>query len=854
MFTLVAYGKIITSFDGPPHVTVKQTFITPLPVLKNEKQKQMTVWYHPSTIFKRRHVLRIAGLLTLCVALTTTLLLSVITHAAPGVNQTLSFSGRLLKSSGGVVDDGYYNMQFKIYQDGTGTVADNPGGTLEWTETYINDGGTDGVYVKNGYFSVNLGSENAFGSSVDWNQDTLWLSMNIAGSDSGCTTFGTSPCTADGEMLPMKRLTSTPYALNSGQLGGKSADEFVQLGQGVQTDSTDSSSIFINKTGNGNLLQLQNDGADLLTLTDAGELRMGSGASRSIYVGGAAADTAGNNLTMFAGWGGSGSGANGGSLFLQGGGAGGTNANGGDVVITGGANAGSGEFGDVFIGNGTTRTIQVGDTGLASGTQTINIGNNNTAGGTTNVTIGAGGTATGGSTSVRAKDNITIATNGTTRATFSGSADTVYFGNGVTSASPNNFVIQGTGSSLTSVTGGSLSVQGGDATVGDADGGNLNLTGGTGSGSGVNGLVVLGTPTLSTVTNDANCFTGGALVSSSCTITASSINNSSSVIVGFDTANQTVTVPDPTITTPGRIVYITGSSTSVDFTVSINGGGANNLIDMRADSTASLIWNGSDWVVTGVTGTSAFRDIYDSGNSQHSVQIGDGDDQTGDTTLFTFDKSDSAPTITDDSLLGSMYYDTTLGKLQCYEADGWGACGSAPDVFVTISPEYTNAVMNGTDIGTISSDICSDTLDINDGTSAQPTICGTNETYNFYQWTSGEVTAQTRGIYITYQLPSTFKEFAEGMTSIKGRTDSADANVEYQIYRDDDTGLTACGSAVSVSTGSQSSWQTGTATSGSDPTNCSFEAGDSILIRINLTASDDANAYVSDISFTYSNE
>ncbi|HEX7484395.1 MAG TPA: hypothetical protein VF281_04580, partial [Candidatus Saccharimonadales bacterium] len=241
-------------------------------------------------------------------------------------------------------------------------------------------------------------------------------------------------------------------------------------------------------------------------------------------------------------------------------------------------------------------------------------------------------------------------------------------------------------------------------------------------------------------------------------------------------------------------------------------------------------------------------------NNTPNVKVGSGTG-SGDITLFTLDKSATAPAAADnDSLLGSMYYDTTLGKVQCYESEGWGQCGASPDIFVTISPEYTNAVMNGTDIGTITSDLCSDTLNINDGSSSQPTICGTNETYNFYKWTSGESTSQTRSIYVTYQLPSTFKNFAAGLTTLKGRTNSADSSVSYQVYRDDgSSGLISCGSAVSISTGSQSTWQQAAASGGADPSACGFEAGDSILFRINLTAKSNANAYVSNLSFVYSN-
>jgi hypothetical protein len=200
-----------------------------------------------------------------------------------------------------------------------------------------------------------------------------------------------------------------------------------------------------------------------------------------------------------------------------------------------------------------------------------------------------------------------------------------------------------------------------------------------------------------------------------------------------------------------------------------------------------------------------------------------------------------------------MYYDTTLGKVQCYEASGWGNCGSAPDSFVSLSPEFANSVMNGSGNGTMSSDLCSDSLNINDGSSAQPTICDTNETYNFYKWTSSQSTAQTKSIFVTYQLPTSFKEFVAGTTSLSGRVDSTtNADVSYQVYRKDASGLTACGSSITVAT-SANTWQKVAAASTADPANCSFAAGDSIVIKVTASAKNDANAYISDLNFVYSN-
>lgn len=1021
----------------------------------------MTVWCHLPTIFSRRIALRIAGLVALCVALITTLIFAAPSMAVQSTNKVVNFQGRLLTSSGSVVPDGYYNMQFKIYQGGAGTAAGNPGGSLEWTETYVNNNANSGIMVRNGMFSVSLGSSNQFGSSVDWNQDTLWLSMNVAGSAAACTTFGTAPCAADGEMLPMKRITAVPNAINSEAVGGKTADNLVQLAQGVQTDaSTNTSSIFINKTGTGNLVQLQNTATDVFTITNTGSITLGNNANKSLSITTSGADTNGRELSVVAGGGGSGTGTSGGDLVLQGGAAGGTDGNGGSIQIDAGAKTGTGNSGSIAIGSTNAGTITIGSTSVATA-QTINIGTNNTAGSSADVTVGAGGSATSGSTTIQAKNAVTIKTDGTTRATFSETTNTVYFGNGVAAAAPNDYTIQGTNSSATAVAGGSLTVQGGNATTGDANGGNIILTGGTGSGTGANGLVVLSTPTFSTVNNDANCYTSGAVVASSCTITTDSVDGSSGIIIGFSATGQTATLPDPTITTAGRVIYIMAAGNSEEFTLSMNASGSQVIMQPNTANTA--IWNGSDWLLAGGASSASLQDAYnntpqsaggtelvlnnlsnangltirDGGSGtindtvlevqnsgagnlfsvnnrvgyntefaadgtvddaenfssnwltavEASISLETNDGQAGDSvevnagtgalngvrnilaanpetesryrlsvyvkltagsefsdftiayspngtdvvfctdyntqtvptgvwtqitciietdnatvtspylilgqptepaegrtflvdtlsmkdelvstqnitvgngsgaediTLFTLDKSAGAPEVAaNETLVGSMYYDTTLGKVQCYEAEGWGPCGASPDNFITISPEYTNAVMHGNGIGTMSSDFCSDTLNINDGSSSQPTICGTNETYNFYKWTSPEITAQDRSIFVTYQLPTSFKEFVATSTSLMGRTDSSDASVTYYVYRNDSAGgLTACGSAVTVSTGAQSTWQKATASGGADPAACGFSAGDSIVFRIDLSTANDANAYLSNLGFTFSN-
>lgn len=1087
--------------------------------------------------------------------------------AVVGTNEQINFQGRLFNAQGAVVPDGFYNIEFKIYQDGAGTAVGNPGGTLEWTESFLNNN-SQGVQVKNGYMSVELGSVNAFGSQVDWNQSVLWLSMNIGSTNPTCASF--AACSPDGEMIPMKRLSSSVYSLNSAnanKLGGLTSAGFIQNQNAAAQTTTN---FWIDGSGRAATLQAA-------TSVNTPAIRALTDSTSAIQVQNAAGSTTVMNIDTSNARVGIGTGAAAPTATLQ---------VGGTLTSAGGA---------ISLNDSSNFTVSIGG-GTSTGALTIGNSANTTTLGSDTLSVGSATTAT------------TISKTTQTTGNTAGAGLTVRGATG-----------NGTGA------GGTLTLQGGTGGATNANGGNLLLSGGTATGAGISGLVVVTTPTFQTAATDANCYTGGALVAASCTVSATSVNNNSAVIVGFSASGQTATLPDPGLATAGRVVYVTAANGSQEFTLSVNGGGVGNLIAMRQNTTATMIWNGTDWTAAGASSSTTLQSAYDStlqsaggaelvvskttstngltirdsiganavngtllsvqtgsaaslfsvnsnvkeyasnagaetqgasattfpattwenvgasttvsryntagdyiatgqgsvsvvtpatanngvkntltsaltanttynvsfttrllsgtftnmnvyysmdgsgvttactttataatavwskvnctfttptsgittGNSIYirqttgvartfyidnlsvtiaadynfatdgsvndntnfatnwsystgtgtgtvtrnttdgydasdsaqvaisagaanagvrnklnsnplpdtlyrltvyaklssgtftdfklrysrdggtnfvdcvdyntqtlstsawtkvtcyvktdattatnpyayfvettssartfmvdafsmtlrsnttpNVQIGGGVNG-GPTTLLTLDKGASAPIASDnDALLGSMYYDTTLGKLQCYEADGWGACGSSPDNIVTISPEYTNAVMHGTGVGTMTSDLCSDTLNINDGSSGQPTICGTNETYNYYKWTSPQPTAQTYSIYVTYQLPSTFKEFSSGQTSLMGRTDSANSSVTYQIYKSDASGLIACGAAISVSSGVQTTWQLGLATGSADPSTCGFEPSNSIVFKINMTSSSTANAYVGNLGFTFSN-
>jgi hypothetical protein len=280
----------------------------------------------------------------------------VVPYVPPDTTRQLNFTGRLLNAAGGIVPDGNYNIQFKIYQDGDGTSVGNSTGTtpgvLKWTETFFNSN-NEGVTAVNGFISVRLGSVSGFGDLIDWNQATLFLSMNVGNTNTTCSVF--ISCGADGEMLPMKQLASTPFALNSNRLGGLASSAFIQMARGVQTDtSSDTSSIYINKSGTGNLITLQSSSADAVTITNKGDIKFGANADHSITVASSPSSLDGKALTISAGSTANpnGTGAAGGMLTLQGGDAGGMTgtSDGGKIVLRGGAGAGTGVRGLINIG------------------------------------------------------------------------------------------------------------------------------------------------------------------------------------------------------------------------------------------------------------------------------------------------------------------------------------------------------------------------------------------------------------------------------------------------------------------------------------------------------------------------
>ena len=116
-------------------------------------------------------------------------------EAATGINQTVTFQGKVVNSDGTNVTDGDYDFVFSMY-----TVSTS--GSAIWTETRT---GANQVTVTDGIFSVALGEITALPGSVDFNTDNIYLGINF---------------NSDGEMTPRVRFTAVPYAFNALKVAG----------------------------------------------------------------------------------------------------------------------------------------------------------------------------------------------------------------------------------------------------------------------------------------------------------------------------------------------------------------------------------------------------------------------------------------------------------------------------------------------------------------------------------------------------------------------------------------------------------------------------------------------------------
>jgi hypothetical protein len=130
--------------------------------------------------------------------------------ATAAAQSTVNFQARLKSGGNSVVPDGYYNVHFRLY-------TASSGGVPVWDERHIDENGAiagsdNRLRTVGGYLSVSLGSITPFSSTIDWGEE-MWLTIDVGGTSQVVE----GSIVWDTEMSPRIKLTAVPYAFKAEQ-------------------------------------------------------------------------------------------------------------------------------------------------------------------------------------------------------------------------------------------------------------------------------------------------------------------------------------------------------------------------------------------------------------------------------------------------------------------------------------------------------------------------------------------------------------------------------------------------------------------------------------------------------------
>jgi trimeric autotransporter adhesin len=318
--------------------------------------------------------------------------------------------------------------------------------------------------------------------------------------------------------------------------------------------------------------------------------------------------------------------------------------------------------------------------------------------------------------------------------------------------------------------------------------------------------------------------------------------NSSSVAVFSVTSTGAVGIRSPV---PGAALHVQ-TATNAEIGAIVQG---------TASQTGDLlrIRRGASTNVFTVSATGAVLS-QNSADSATAFQV----QNAGGVSLFTVDTTNSRVVIGNSSTVGqllvlgrktdgtdpttgaengAMYYNSALGKFRCFEGGAWVNCitaagaGGGGTQTVKLNPEFAGGTL------------------LADGTNNNGVMSASYDTTarrNYYQWTSSQSTAQDYDIVVNTTVPSDYTGSFGSLTIGTWRDNNTNASATYVIERQDGT---ACGSGNLTFSGTTSTWTESSTTA----VTCSISANTTLIIRIKVVASNNANVRIGTISYQYTN-
>lgn len=262
-------------------------------------------------------------------------------------------------------------------------------------------------------------------------------------------------------------------------------------------------------------------------------------------------------------------------------------------------------------------------------------------------------------------------------------------------------------------------------------------------------------------------------------------------------------------TTIDAKMHIQGTADEVQFIVQGNGTQTSDLLQLK---------NSGGTVLAAVSGSGVLR-VGSTGSAQSTPVL----------------------LVTNAEVQGTLYIGGSGGNIQNNGSGGalrfYGTAMNSEAV--TLSPEFAGGTMTGTGIGTMTSDFCSGSSNLNIPSSGN--ICPASENHNYYAWTTTQGSAQTYDIWTKWRVPSNFSEFDTTAAQFYGWRTNSSQTVQVRFYK----GGTQCGTNSISSNGS---WQLASI---SNLSGCTISANDELTIRVTLTATNGSFARMGEIYINY---